>query len=184
MQSETNYFNVSLLRIALSVLICFAFSNGINAQVYPLFESDEILEFTLKYDMKALNKDRGDDPQYHQATVQYTEGETEFNIPLRIKARGNFRKMTSNCKYPPIFLNFKKSVTPENSIFKKQDKTKLITPCRQDELVINEYLVYKLFDLVSPLGFGARLVKVTYHDNVKDKSSEPLYGVLLEEKSN
>jgi hypothetical protein len=177
------YLLSSSLSIMLLFFLCFISLHNIYAQASELFESDEVLEFTLKFDYKALNKDRGDDPKYHQATIEYQEGDTSFEIPLKIKARGNFRKMPSNCgKYPPIFLNFKKSVTPKNSIFKDQDKTKLVTPCRGDNFVINEYLVYKLYDLVSPMSFRARLVKVTYHDNVKDKSSEPLFSVLLEEK--
>ena len=181
MQPEDKSIFTPVVRIFIAISLCFI-STNLHAQTSALFESDEVLEFTLKFDRRALMKDRGDDPQYHQATIEYQEGSIDFEIPLKIKTRGNFRKMPSNCKYPPIFLNFKKSVTPENSVFKPQDKTKLVTPCVGDNYVINEYLVYKLFDLISPMGFGARLVKVTYHDNVKDKSTEPLFGILLEEK--
>jgi hypothetical protein len=58
---------------------------------------------------------------------------------------------------------------------------KLVTPCQGDQFVINEYLVYKLYNLISPNSFKARLVKVVYEDSVKTKSSDPLYGILLEE---
>jgi hypothetical protein len=90
--------------------------------------------------------------------------------------------MRSNCQYPPLYLNFAKSSTPEASIFQGQDKIKLVTPCRGDQFVINEYLVYKLYNLITPKSFRARLVKVIYHDNVKNKSSDPLFGILLEDK--
>ena len=163
-------------------LLCFFLLNIAHGQKSRLFESDEILEFTLRADLKAVFKDRGDDPQYHKATIHYQEDQTVFDIPLKIKTRGHFRKSLGGCKYPPLFLNFKKSATPKTSIFRGQDKTKLVTPCRGDQYVINEYLVYKLHNLITPRGFRARLVKVIYQDTVKNKSSDPYYGILLEEE--
>jgi len=37
-------------------------------------------------------------------------------------------------------------------------------------------------DLITPKSFNARLVKVIYQDTVKNKSSEPYFGILLEEE--
>jgi hypothetical protein len=81
-----------------------------------------------------------------------------------------------------LLLNFAKSTTPENSIFHGQDKIKLVTPCRGEQYIINEYLVYKLYNLLTTKSFRARLVKVIYHDHVKDKSSDAMYGILIEDK--
>ena len=85
-------------------------------------------------------------------------------------------------RYGLCFLNFKKKATPNTSIFRDQDKTKLVTPCKGDEYVLNEYLVYKLYNLLTPRSFGARLVKIIYEDTVKNKSSDPYFGILLEEE--
>ncbi len=163
-------------------LVFFFLLSFAHGQKSKLFESDEVLEFTLKGDLKAVFKDRGDDPQYHKATLHYQEDQTVFDIPLKIKARGNFRKNLAGCKYPPLFLNFKKSAIPKASIFRGQDKTKLVTSCRGDQFVINEYLVYKLYNLITPESFRVRLVKVIYQDTVKNKSSDPSYAILLEEE--
>jgi hypothetical protein len=57
-----------------------------------------------------------------------------------------------------------------------------VTPCQGDQYVINEYFVYKLYNLITPKSFRARLVKVIYHDTVRNKSSDPYYGILLEEE--
>jgi len=163
-------------------LLCFFLWSTAKGQTSRLFESDEIVEFTLQCDLKSVLRDRGDDPQYHEAALHYQTSQTTFDIPVRIRTRGHFRKIPSNCKYPPLYLNFAKSTTPEASIFHGQDKTKLVTPCRGDQYVIQEYLVYKLYNLITPGSFRARLVKVIYHDNVKNKSSDPYYGILLEEE--
>ncbi len=163
-------------------LACFFLLSFAHGQKSTLFDSDEILELTLRGDMKTVFKDRGDDPQYHKAILHYQEDNTVFDIPLKIKARGNFRKSLAGCKYPPLFVNFKKSAVPKASIFRGQDKTKLVTSCRGDQFVIHEYLVYKLYSLITPASFRARLVKVIYEDTVKNKSSDPSFAILLEEE--
>ena len=48
--------------------------------------------------------------------------------------------------------------------------------------MIHEYLVYKMYNLLTPLSFRARLVKVIYENTEKGKASDPLYGMLLEDK--
>lgn len=105
-----------------------------------------------------------------------------MDIPLKIRTRGHFRKLMGGCKYPPILLNFKKSATPKSSVFKGQDKIKFVTPCRGDTYVIHEYLVYKLYNILTPKSFRVRLVKVIYQDSVANRTSDPLYGILLEEE--
>jgi hypothetical protein len=55
-----------------------------------------------------------------------------------------------------------------------------VTPCQGDQYVINEYIVYKLYNFITPKSFKAKLVKVIYQDTLKNKSSDPYYGILLE----
>lgn len=167
---------------ALLFLGCFFLLDIAFGQSSNLFDDDEVIELTLRGDLRKVFKDRGDDPQYHAAAIHYQTDLNTIGIPVKIKTRGHFRKMASNCQYPPILLNFAKSSTPKNSVFWGQDKLKLVTPCRGDDYVIYEYLVYKLYNLVTPKSFKARLVKVTYQDTVKNKTSGPYYGILLEDE--
>lgn len=164
------------------LLACCFLTGSVYGQASGLFDSDEVMELTLCADLKTVFKDRGDDPQYHPASIHYQADQNTINIPLQIKTRGHFRKMSSNCRYPPILLNFAKSSTPESSVFYGQDKMKLVTPCQGDKYVIHEYLVYKLYNLITPRSFRARLVKVIYQDTANNKSSESYYGILLEEE--
>ena len=99
----------------------FILSHAVG-QSSNLFDSDEILEFTLQGDLKALFKDRGDAPQYHVAALHYQADQNTIKIPIKIKTRGHFRKISSNCKYPPILLNFSKLSTPKSSVFEDLDK--------------------------------------------------------------
>lgn len=169
------------MRCIFSFILFIFFSTPVFSE--GLFDSDEILDLTLSGDIRSLFNDRADEPSYYPMEMTYVGGDGRtVSIPLKAKTRGNFRRMKSNCLYPPVLLNFAKSKTPENSIFFGQDKLKLVTPCRDQEYVINEYLVYKLYNLVTEKSFRARLVRVVYADTGREKDTEPLYGIILEDE--
>lgn len=163
------------------VLIFTCFSGVLSAQPDQLFGLEDILELTISGDVGGLMKDRGNDPQYHSLTLSYKNADNPVSIPVKIKVRGHFRKAKENCTYPPLLLNFSKET--QNTLFEGQDKLKLVTPCRGDKYVVREYLVYKLYNQLTPRSFKVRLVKVTYEDpGSKSKKIEPLYGMLIEDE--
>ena len=55
-------------------------------------------------------------------------------------------------------------------------------PCRGDVYVIHEWLVYKLYNLVTPLSFRSRLVNVKMEDDRNKKDYQTFYGILLEDE--
>jgi hypothetical protein len=146
-----------------------------------LFESDEILDLTLRGDIGSLLKDRTGEPQYFSMAISYFSSDsTPLNHDVKVRTRGHFRRLKSNCDYPPLLLNFSKENIPSHSVFANQGKLKLVTPCSDDKYVIREYLVYKLYNLLTVKSYKARLVRVTYEDTIKHKKTPPLYGILLE----
>lgn len=177
----TSFLKLATKHALLFLAGCLLWSSALG-QAFNLFDSDEVMVLTLRGDLRAVFRDRADDSEYHPAALHYQVDQDAMNIPIKIKTRGHFRKMAANCNYPPLLLNFAKSAVPKNSAFYGQDKMKLVTPCRSDEYVIQEYLVYKMYNLITPKSFKARLVKVIYQDTLKNKSSDPYYGILLEEE--
>lgn len=148
-----------------------------------LFGSEEILDLTLRGDTRALFNDRSDNAPYQQMKIVYVdENDRTILTPLKVKTRGNFRRDKANCFYPPLLLNFSPKKTPENTLFSNQDKLKLVTPCRDQKYIVHEYLVYKLYNLITPNSFRARLVRVVYTDTNKGKDTDPLYGIILEDE--
>ncbi len=115
--------------------------------------------------------------------IYRNDDSSEIAIPVKVKTRGHFRKLKSNCIYPPLSVNFQKSDAKKNSIFQKQDKLKLVMPCRGEEYIIREWLVYKLYNLVTPKSFRARLVSLKLENTTTQKNEGPFYGILLEEES-
>ncbi len=149
-----------------------------------LFETDEVLEISLQGSLKKLLNDRSQAPQYFPLVVSYITGDhSKLAIAARARTRGHFRRMKENCTYPPLYLNFSKSDTLKASVFKKQDKLKLVMPCRGDEYVVREWMIYRLYNLVSPVSFKARLVRVKLEDSTAKKEVPPFYGILLEDES-
>jgi len=147
-----------------------------------LFNTDEVLNIVLKGDLRSVLKDRSNNPKDHPLELSYKEDSTEIKIPVQVKTRGHFRKLSGNCDYPPLLIQFPKDGVKLNSVFREQSKLKLVMPCKGDEYVVREWLVYKLYNLVTPNSFKARLVKVTLEDPKNKKSPAPFYGILLEEE--
>jgi len=170
------------MTLRLFCLCLFLISHHITGQINTLFESDQIIDLTLDGRLKDVFKDRGELSTYHKATVIYQAGRVNEQIPVKIKTRGNFRRSAINCKYPPLLLNFSRNKLPQNSLFAGQNKLKLVTSCRGSEFVIQEYLVYRLYNLITPYSFKVRLVNVTYKDSVKAKTINQSYGILLEDE--
>ena len=165
--------------------LCFflTFSAAGLAQQSSLFDSEEVFTLTLSGEIAKLLEDRSGEPEYAPINVSYsTTNREKINIPLRVRQRGNFRRLKENCSYPPLLLNFAKENTM-NTIFQGQDKIKLVMPCRDDKYVVQEYYVYKLYNLISPKSFKVRLIEVILDDpTLKKKDRLPFYGFLLEEE--
>jgi hypothetical protein len=104
-----------------------------------------------------LLNDRGETPTYHPVTLFYkNKDSSEVSIPVKMKTRGHFRKLKENCKYPPLQVNFPKDVDRLSSVFKGQKKLKLVMPCAGDDYVIREWLVYRIYNLVTPKSFRGK----------------------------
>lgn len=149
-----------------------------------LFESDEILELMLEGDINELMNDRGEDPSYHLMKLHYSSTEDESvqgSLDLRVRVRGNFRRLKENCDRPPLKFNFKKHEAPEGSIFQGQSELKLVVPCQGEEYVIREYFAYKTYSLLTDYSFRVRLVRLTYYDVNNNRTTDPEFGFLIED---
>ncbi len=149
----------------------------------PLFDNDDILRIKLTGKLTELFNDRNDNAVYHPMLLQYKDKNNgPISIQLKIQTRGNFRRKKENCDMPPLMLNFAGSNKKNNSIFQDENKLKLVVPCKGDEYVIKEWLVYKLYNLITEKSFKARLVQVEFEDSLKKKKTETHYCILLEDE--
>lgn len=176
-------FNLALFaKLSLPVLFFVFISDLLNAQkVDTLFRSDEIINIELRSDFSAIQKDRIESPQYHDGELIYknSKGGGSVRLTVKVIARGDFRRSPENCSFPPLAINFKKNEV-KNTLFDNQDKLKLVTPCQFDRDVIEEYLIYKMYNKVTDLSFNVRLVKILYFDTGTGKKLFEKYSFFIE----
>lgn len=169
----------------LLVLVFLVHVNVIKAQEgKSLFQSDSVLKLTIKLSLKEVLEDL-DERSYREAKLSYIRPDgTKSKHKLKVKVRGNFRSKVSTCKFPPLKLNFKKNKL-ENSIFQGQNKIKLVTHCNKnknaEQLILKEYLVYKLYQQVSNYSFKVRLCEITYIDVSNNDETSTHFGFFIED---
>lgn len=148
-----------------------------------LFETETPLECTLAFDLRKLNREKLQELE-QEALMTCRRGDTiilEKNI--RIHARGISRKQL--CYLPPIRLNLEDSVKKSGG-FKKHKSIKLVTHCELSktfqEYVLKEYLIYKLYNLLTEESFRVRLMNVRYIDTGRKKPKAYVgYGFVIED---
>lgn len=146
-----------------------------------LFEGEELLELTLEGDIRKLRRDRGSNPPYRNMKLHVRNEDSEIEtLDLRVRTRGKFRRL--NCANPPLMFNFKKKEVPDSSPFSGYSKMKVVVPCEGEKYVLREYMVYKIYNLLTDYSFRVRLIRLNYNDTKRGKVSEPVYAFLIEDE--
>ena len=167
------------LRFLLLLLFLFAcpfsYSQG-------LFDEADILRIRMVTDVPAILADRGDSVSYHKAMLTYEDAKvgSQINLEVKVKARGNFRKQPFVCEFPPLRVKFSKK-DRAGTMFQKYKKLKLVCHCQGDDLVMQEYLIYKVYQTLSPYGLRVRLAEITYEDQTGDKFPERHLAFFIED---
>jgi len=145
-----------------------------------IFEDDSPMKLTLKYDITSFikNKLKG---EYLDAELHIEYKNYVANKNIRLKARGNNRRET--CFFPPIYLNFKTD-TIKNTELKGLNKIKLVTHCSTSKTysayLLKEYLVYKLYNILTNNSFRVKLLDIDYVDTGKKQRNYEKQGILIE----
>ncbi len=148
-----------------------------------LFRSDSILELTIMLPLKDVINNRKERIEYDSELSFIGDDGTTYNHQIKVKVRGKTRAFKQICSFPPLQLRFNKKDT-ENSIFKGQKKVKLVTHCQNDRTFIDyiqrEYLIYKLYQNISPYSHNVRLCRINYVDINKPNKENIHWGILIE----
>ncbi len=103
-------------------------------------------------------------------------------FPIQVRARGISRRKVY-CAFPPLLLEFDKTAT-HGTLLHGQKKLKLVTYCRPapdyEQRVVLEYLVYKLYNLITPMSLRVRPAEVTYRNSATDPGVTR-FGYLIED---
>ena len=158
-----------------------------SPDVSELFASDSVLELELYMDIDSLCADIGENPSYHEALMVYrVPGEQRrVELSVEVRTRGSFRKKPENCDFPPLKLKFDKT-SRRGSIFEDLKDIKVVTHCQSDlddfeQYVLQEYLIYKAYNLFTEFSLRVRLARITYVDLSSGRDSFTRYAFLLED---
>ena len=152
----------------------------------PLFDDDSTLTMTIQGPLKTVMRNR-DETEEFPAIIKLSNADgTETTLDIKLRVRGKFRRKRETCNFAPLLVNFKKKQV-EGTVFAGQNTIKLVTDCqsskkRYQQLLLKEYLAYKLLNVLSDRSFNARLLNVTYIDTDRKNRSRESYAFFIEEK--
>jgi len=150
-----------------------------------LFSNHDILEITIATDLKTLIRDIGNNPEYHQGVISYAlPGFDTVSVNARLRTRGEYRKSRINCDFPPLRIKFDKKNTL-NTLLQGHKDLKLVTHCRKkwniyENYLLEEYLLYRIYNYITDFSYKVRLLKVTYRDIKGEVDPFTRFGFFIE----
>ncbi len=149
----------------------------------PIYDAQEPVEVTFTTDIGRIRGDKGTTPPWRTATMSYKDtAGAMISVPLKARTRGIWRlKM---CDFPPLRLNFS-GETAKGTMFRRLDKPKLVSYCQDrdgyERYVLQEYQLYRIYQVLTPVSHRARLLKFTYADSATGKVRAHRFGFIMEE---
>jgi len=148
---------------------------------FGLFENEEILNISLHFDIDTYLKEKPEEDRLDARLTIYTGKSDSISREIKVSARGNFRRR--NCVFPPVMLYLKNLETGYSDL-DDLGKVKLVSHCKDEELydtyIMREYIIYKLYNLVTDFSFRARLLNINYYDSVSDSLYANKLGFIIE----
>lgn len=147
---------------------------------WELFNDDEPLKLSLAFDMKKFKKEKYKAEKI-PAVLSIHFQDSIIRKDIHIKARGEFRK--GYCQFPPIKLNLKKTEFT-SEYMDEQTTLKFVTHCKNSKLfetyILQEYLIYKMYNILTEMSFQTRLVQMEYIDTEGKDKTFVKYGFIIE----
>lgn len=158
-------------------------SSSITSSLFDLLIEPDLQELTITTDLVEFieNRKLG---EYQSATITYQgKNGVEVTMDVSLKARGKYRRRV--CDFPPIKLKFRKRDLQVAGFNPEFNKLKMVTHCLDDkfdgnENVMKEYLMYKLYNELTPESYRVQLAKITYIDSKGKLNKVKRYGFIIE----
>jgi len=187
--------------IRLFSILCFLIATAGNVSAETpdplLFDSHDVLELTMPVDFDKLCRPREQpDCDYTSTVLEYLDADgQQQSLPITIRRRDGWRAMQTNCQVPTIFVRFSHADTV-GTPFEGQSTLALTSHCGKgvatesvrsralpdefESYVSNEYLGYRLYNLVTDFSLRVRFVKITYADLESPRRSFTRNGFFAE----
>jgi hypothetical protein len=146
-----------------------------------LFNEISPMHITLTLDLKKYQREKYKG-KYMPVHFRYELNDTTFlEKDLRLKARGNFRR--SHCNLAPFWLDIR-NINFDSERTEDIKRVKIVTHCKgsqaYEEYVLKEYLCYKIYNILSPVSFRVRLIRMTYVDTGRKNKTTEGWAFMIE----
>ena len=152
------------------------------APTKPLFAADQPLRIDIRGPISDLAKGSRGNRSARAARLVVAGEQTQA---IRLTPRGITRLRRETCDFPPLRVEFSQPPAP-SSAFAGQRRLKLVTHCRSapsfQRHVLLEYAAYRLYNLLTPASFGARLAHIDYYDGDDAPPYASRVGFFIEER--
>ena len=177
------------LRFGLAALASIL-SSGVLAQDDApgpaLFDWHQTMKVRIEAPITELRKDRSEDESLEGLFAYVDANGVEQSLDVKIRPRGRFRRQKDICDFPPLRLDFRKGQVKDTE-FRGQNKLKLVTHCNNnrssyEQNLLQEYLAYRILNVMTDRSFRVRLLHVDYVDSEKNKLFRTKYAFLIEDE--
>lgn len=149
----------------------------------PLFDGHELLELQIQGPLGALARDRSGSSEYHPAQLSYHDvDDVQRSLAIELHTRGKTRRRSDFCAFPPLRVRFDAD-SAAGTLFAGQHTLKLVTHCQDrdsyEQLVLQEYLAYRVYNLLTERSHRVRLARISYLDDDGARGATR-YGIFLE----
>ncbi|MEA3462337.1 MAG: hypothetical protein U9R49_10690 [Bacteroidota bacterium] len=153
-----------------------------TAAVYEdLFEIKEPLNMTLKFSVKELQKTKYKETYLPAEMTCHVNDSFKVKHEVRVRARGEIRKKI--CFAPMFWVNIRHAGIEAEDL-SDVIKMKVVTRCKGSNMyknyVLKEYLVYQIWNLLSPYSFNTRLVRLKIIDTGRKNKEREDWAFIIE----
>jgi len=145
-------------------------------------EQDSVFDVYLRLDWKQLEKHKKDKAYQPSLVCCNTPGKDSLSLNAKVRTRGHMR--LEICDYPPLKLKIDKDDLSKHNL-SNLNELDIVNHCDQseadDQLLLKEYLAYKLWELVSPTYFKTQLIRLHYQNPDGTEAHKTAPGFLLED---
>ena len=150
--------------------------------IFEHLESPAVREITLEMDFKTyIRNKRTEEYQPAKLLVKQTDGTTE-TWDIEVRPRGKMRREV--CDIPSMKLRFSEEQLAERGLDTRRT-LKMVNTCRNskgfDQLLLREYLAYRIYNLLTDYSYRVQLVKIKYVSS-SGRAPDESYAFILEHR--
>ena len=168
-------------------LILLNFSLGgqnkqMKKSIFDALLYQDPVEVSIKTDLDSLINIRNRETYQPAEFIFVNKNKKRIKRKIRLKPRGKYRRRV--CDFPSIKIDFSKKDLKESGLA-RYDDYKLVTHCLEDknisrENVMREYLIYKLYNILTEKSFRVQSLNINYIDSKDNIKPFTRKGFIIE----